>query len=104
MRYSSLVVAVPLPPAELRTDLGPPPSPASSSSLLPLPRLQEVAKGHTDASLGDRASAGFNAVGDKVRPSPSSSLAADLGLTLLLSPPHADRRVEGWCQGRRLED
>ena len=98
--WSSPCRCAPQSPA-LTSSLLPPPSP--SSLPLPLPRLQEVAKGHTDASLGDRASAGFNAVGDKVRPSHSSSVAADLELTLLLSPPHADRRVEGWCQGRRLQ-
>ncbi|GAA5895655.1 hypothetical protein JCM8208_005291 [Rhodotorula glutinis] len=36
---------------------------------------KEIAKGHTDASLGDRASAGFNAVGDKIDESKAGSKA-----------------------------
>ncbi|GAA5937391.1 hypothetical protein JCM3775_006600 [Rhodotorula graminis] len=36
---------------------------------------KEVAKGHTDASLGDRASAGFNAVGDKIDESKAGAKA-----------------------------
>ncbi|KAL8279830.1 hypothetical protein RQP46_007680 [Phenoliferia psychrophenolica] len=36
---------------------------------------KEVAKGHTDASLTDRASAGFSAVGDKIEESGHSAKA-----------------------------
>ncbi|GAA5868042.1 hypothetical protein JCM8547_000787 [Rhodosporidiobolus lusitaniae] len=55
------------------------PSPTSTLADLHVPFLhhdeQEVAKGNTDASLTDRASAGFDAVGDKLQESKHSASA-----------------------------
>lgn len=61
---------------------------ADTSSFFPFVlSLQEVAKGNTDASLTDRASAGFNALGDKAQESKQFVSFPFLLLDVVLTSP-----------------